>query len=70
MLNEHFVQSEVEYLRQQRLATAAEYRRARSAARVRTLRDRLTAAVVHLTPARAQHQPRHARPERTAARAA
>ncbi|HEY3258919.1 MAG TPA: hypothetical protein VGJ95_01395 [Pseudonocardiaceae bacterium] len=67
MLNDYFVQSEVEYLRQQRLAAAAEYRRARSAARVRSLRDRLAAAVEHLTTIRPHHdQARHAATERTA----
>jgi len=72
MLNDHFIQSEVEYLRQQRLAAAAEYRRARSAARVRSLRERLTAAVEQLVAGRPRHsqpqheQPRHRRTERPA----
>lgn len=70
MLNDHFVQSEVDYLRQQRLAAAAEYRRARSAARVRSLRDRLTAAVVQLTTIRPRHdQSRQVRTGEQTARA-
>ena len=54
MLNDHFIQSEVEYLRQQRLTAAADYRRAKSAARVHSLRERLSAAVEHLVPGRTQ----------------
>jgi hypothetical protein len=70
MLNDHFVQSEVEYQRQQRLAAAAEYRRARSAARVRSLRDRLAAAVEQVTTIRRHHgQPRHATTGEQTARA-
>jgi hypothetical protein len=57
MLNDHFVQSEIEYLRQQRLAAAAEYRRAKSAKRIRSLRERLSAIAERLTPARAQQEP-------------
>jgi hypothetical protein len=56
MLNDHFIQSEVEYLRQQRLSAAADYRRARSAARAHSLRDRLAAAVGHLAIGRSQNQ--------------
>ena len=62
MLNDHFIQSEVEYLRQQRLSAAADYRRAKSAARMRSLRERLAAAVGHLSAGRSQHD----RVERTA----
>ena len=52
MLNDQFVQSEVEYLRQRRLSAAAEYRTAKSAARVRSLRQRLTGAVEQLVSGR------------------
>jgi|GEM_PF-5237915 len=64
MLNDHFVQAEVEYLRQQRLRAAAEHRRARSAARVRSLRQRLSSVVAHLAPGRAA--PGQAAPGRAA----
>ena len=53
MVNEHFIQSELEYRRQERLAAAAQHRRAKSAMRVRTLRSRFTSAVEHVVPGRA-----------------
>ena len=60
-MNEHFVQSELEYRRQQRLAAAAEYRRGRSAARAGRVRSRLAALVGPFVPARTrdrwQHEP-------------
>lgn len=52
MLNDHFVQAEVEYLRQQRLAAASDHRRAKSAAKVHAFRSRVAAAVEHLVPGR------------------
>lgn len=52
MLNDHFIQNEVEYLRQQRLRAAADHRRARAAARSRSVRARLAAVVGHLRPGR------------------
>jgi hypothetical protein len=55
MLNDHFIQSEVEYLRQQRLSAAAEHRQAKSAARAHSLRERLAAAIVHLSAGRRHH---------------
>jgi hypothetical protein len=64
IVNDHFIQSELEYRRQQRLAAAAEYRRARSARRVRHLRGRLGAVVEGLLAGR-QHG-RHARGSGTA----
>ena len=59
MLNDHFVQAEVEYLRQQRLAAASDHRRAKSAATVHALRSRFATAVNHLVHGRA-HQDRTA----------
>ncbi|HEY0637733.1 MAG TPA: hypothetical protein VGD67_08815 [Pseudonocardiaceae bacterium] len=55
-MNEHFVQSELEYRRQQRLAGAAQHRQARRARQVpgTTLRQRLQAVVEHLTPGHRQ----------------
>jgi hypothetical protein len=52
MLNDHFIQTEVEYLRQQRLRAAADHRRARAAARSRSVRARLSAVVGRLRPSR------------------
>jgi hypothetical protein len=63
-VNEHFIQSELEYRRQQRLSAASEYRRARSARQVRTLRSRVSDAVEQLLPGR--HHGRHARGSGTA----
>jgi len=52
LMNEHFIQSEVEYLRQQRLATAADHRLARSGARWQSWRSRLASSI----RARRSHQ--------------
>jgi hypothetical protein len=51
-VNEHFIQAELEYRRQQRLAAAAEYRRARSAARTNRARSRLADVIDRLAPTR------------------
>lgn len=68
-MNEYFVQSEIEYQRQQRLSAASQYRRARSAQRVRSVRERLTAAVSQLRrPAVEAPRPRHSAENRAANR--
>jgi hypothetical protein len=59
MMNDHFIQAELEYRRQQRLAAAAEYRRARSAARGRRARARVADVIDQLVPARLREQRQH-----------
>jgi hypothetical protein len=70
-MNEYFVQSEIEYQRQQRLVAASQYRRARGAVRARTVRSRLSAVVAHLRgPVMELPRPRHSAENGSAARAA
>ena len=59
MMNDHFIQSELEYRRQQRLAAAAEYRRARSAKRAKRARGRLADVIDQLVPVRLREQRQH-----------
>lgn len=55
-MNDHFVQSEIEYRRQQRITAATDYRRARSARHVRSLRSRVGSMVEHLLPGHTRRQ--------------
>lgn len=60
-VNDFFIQSEVEYRREQRMLAASRYRRAKSARHGRPLGARLTAAVGHLMAGRAgEDRPAHA----------